>query len=147
MTDASREVERLLHRYADAIDAGDFDAVGALFKHGRICTEGPAGPVTLAEGAAAVGAFYRGLVITYDDGTPRTRHVVTGVDVTVDEASASATGRSSYTVFQQVGDGPVETLAVGRYADTFHRIEGAWWFDARVMRIDLGGDLSRHLRG
>ena len=147
MSDSAREVERLLLRYADAIDAGDFDAVGALFRHGRICADTADGPFTLAEGSAAVGAFYRDLVLTYDDGMPRTRHVVTNVDVTVDEARASATGRSSYTVFQQVGDAPLQPIAVGRYADTFHRIEGEWWFDSRVMAIDLRGDLSRHLRG
>ncbi|KAA1418763.1 nuclear transport factor 2 family protein [Nocardioides humilatus] len=147
MGDAAREVENLLYRYAEAIDAGDFDAVGALFKHGRICSEGPEGPVTIAQGAAAIGGFYRDLVMTYDDGTPRTRHVTTNAIVTVDEDSASATSRSSYTVFQQVGERPIEPIVIGRYADTFHRIEGEWWFDARVFSVDLKGDLSRHLRG
>jgi 3-phenylpropionate/cinnamic acid dioxygenase small subunit len=142
------EIEALLYRYADAIDAGDFDAVGALFKHGRICSMGPDGPVTIAQGAAAVGAFYRGLVITYDDGTPRTRHVTTNVVIDIDEESASATGRSSsYTVFQQVDAPSIHPIVIGRYADTFHRIDGAWWFDARVFSVDLGGDLGRHLRG
>ncbi|WP_183096296.1 nuclear transport factor 2 family protein [Nocardioides stalactiti] len=144
---AEREVEHLLHRYAEAIDAGDFDAVGALFKHGRIRSEGERGPVTLAEGASAVGAFYRSLVITYDDGTPRTRHLVTNAVVHVDAEFASATCRSTFTVFQQTETLPLQAIVVGRYRDTFHCIDGTWWFDSRTMAIDLSGDLSQHLRG
>lgn len=145
--DPVRHVEALLHRYAEAIDAGDFDAVGALFKHGRICSEAPDGPITIARGAAAVGGFYRDLVITYDDGTPRTRHVTTNVVIQVDEESASATATSTYTVFQQIDAPSIQPIVVGRYRDSFLRIDGAWWFDARVFSIDLRGDLSRHLRG
>jgi len=34
---------------------------------------------------------------------------------------------------------------VGRHHDTFHRIEGRWWFDTREMHVDLEGDLGHHL--
>jgi hypothetical protein len=33
----------------------------------------------------------------------------------------------------------------GRYHDSFHRIDGRWWFDTRVLFVDLVGDLSHHL--
>lgn len=41
MRDHRREIEALLHRYAEAIDAGDFAAVGALFAHGTAWTPDP----------------------------------------------------------------------------------------------------------
>ena len=146
MTDSAREIEHLLYRYAEAIDAGDLTAVGDLFRHGRVCAASDGGPVTLAEGADAVAAFYRSLVILHEDGTPHTRHLVTNAVIEVEEAVGSATGRSSFTVFQATDALALQPIAVGRYQDTFHRVGGTWWFASRTMLLDLTGDLSRHLR-
>ncbi|GAA1501661.1 nuclear transport factor 2 family protein [Nocardioides humi] len=99
----------------------------------------------LAEGAAAVEAFYRSLVRLYDDGTPRTRHITTNVTIEVDAEAGTATGAASYTVFQATDALPLQAIIVGRYRDTFRRIDGAWWFASRTMAADLSGDLSRHL--
>ena len=145
----AREVEHLLYRYAEAVDAGDFGAVGELFRHGRVCAASDtpdSGPVTVAEGADAVTELYRSLVIRYDDGTPRTRHLVSNAIIDVDEALGSATSRSSYMVFQATDEPALQPIVIGRYEDTFHRIGGTWWFASRTMYIDLTGDLSRHLR-
>lgn len=147
MTDPARAVEHLLYRYAEAIDAGDLDAVGELFRHGRICADGDTGPVTLAEGATAVADFYRSLVRLYDDGTPRTRHVTTNVVVEVGADGSTATSRSSYTVFQATDTLPLQAVVVGRYRDTFRLVDGAWCFDSRTMVVDLAGDLTQHLLG
>lgn len=146
MSTPERAVERLLFRYADAIDAGDLTALGALFAHGRIAQHTPDGPITLAEGAPAVEAFYRSLVILHDDGTPRTRHLTTNVSIDVDEAAGTATGTASYTVMQATEGFALQPIIVGRYRDDFHRVEGEWWFGTRAMSVDLTGDLSRHLR-
>lgn len=144
-TDDVRRIERLILGYADGVDAGDLAAVGALFRHGRVCGETPTGPVTLAEGPDAVEAFYRSLVRLYDDGTPRTRHITTNMTVDVDPATGTASAASSYTVFQATDELPLQAVIIGRYADTFRRIDGRWWFETRTMRSDLTGDLSAHL--
>lgn len=147
MTDPAREIEHLLYRYAEAIDAGDFAAVGELFRHGGIAGVGGDGPTTLAEGADAVAAFYRSLVRLYDDGTPRTRHVTTNPIIEVDADAGVATSRSSYTVFQATDALPLQAIISGRYRDTFRRVDGTWWFASRTMLADLTGDLSQHLLG
>jgi 3-phenylpropionate/cinnamic acid dioxygenase small subunit len=147
VTDAHRAVERLLFAYADAVDAGDLAAVGALFAVGRVCGETADGPVTLAEGSAAVEAFYRSMVRLYDDGTPRTRHVTTNVTVEVDDAAGTASASSTYTVLQATEVLALQPIIVGRYRDTFRRHEGEWSFESRTMRADLTGDLSQHLLG
>lgn len=126
-----RAIERLLYAYADAVDAGDLAAVGQLFRDGRVCGETPDGPVTLAEGSAGVEAFYRSLVRLYDDGTPRTRHVTTNVTVDIVPGGESATAASSYTVFQATEELPLQAIIVGRYRDTFRRVDGAWRFESR----------------
>lgn len=152
--DDTRQIERLLFAYADAVDTGDFAEVGRLLRHGRVCAASPDGDpahdVVIAEGAEAVEAFYRSLVRLYDDGTPRTRHVTSNVVIEVDDAvdgghGATAIGTATYTVFQATETLPLQAVAVGRYRDTFRRVEGEWCFASRAMVMDLKGDLSQHL--
>jgi hypothetical protein len=80
-----------------------------------------------------------------DDGTPRTRHVTTNAIIEVDEGAGTGSARSYYTVFQQTDELALQPIICGRYHDTFHRLGGVWWFDKRIMFVDLVGDLSRHL--
>ena len=97
------------------------------------------------EGSDAVRAMYDGATRLYEDGSPRTRHVTTNVVIEVDEPAGTASSRSSYTVFQQTDELPLQAIIVGRYRDTFHRVDGRWCFDTREMIVDLTGDLSHHL--
>lgn len=139
MPEHARAIEHLLHVYAERIDAGDLAGVAALFAHGRI-RSGEA----VFEGAERVEQLYTTTTRRYPDGTPRTRHVTTNVIVEVgDDDTASA--RSSYTVFQQTDELPLQAIIVGRYHDTFHRVAGSWRFDTREILVDLVGDLSHHL--
>jgi 3-phenylpropionate/cinnamic acid dioxygenase small subunit len=145
MTDPARAIENLLYLYAERIDAGDLEGVADLFAHGRIQASQGAGSLRTFAGRDAVLALYRASMRLYEDGTPRTRHVTTNALIEVEPGGARASSRSDFTVFQQVGDGPLQPIVCGRYADTFQRIDGRWWFDTRLMQVDLVGDLSRHL--
>jgi 3-phenylpropionate/cinnamic acid dioxygenase small subunit len=141
MPDSAREIENLVYRYADLIDAGDFAGLGALFRHGRI----QAAPGVTIEGPEQVQRLYEHTTRRYEDGTPHTHHVTSNVAVEVDEQAGTATARTRYTVFQQVDALPLQPIVAGRYRDSFHRVDGAWWFDTREMFVELKGDLSRHL--
>ena len=142
---AARAIENLLYLYAERIDAGDLEGVADLFAHGRIqASPGPGEARTFA-GRDAVLALYRASTRLYDDGTPRTKHVTTNAFIELEPGGVRANARSGYTVFQQAGDAPLQPIICGRYADTFHVIDGRWWFDTRVMHVDLLGDLTRHL--
>ena len=55
MSDAHEAIRNLLGRYAESMDAGDFEAIGALFAHGRLVSD--RGDL-IAEGAEAVTAMY-----------------------------------------------------------------------------------------
>lgn len=145
MADAAREIENLIHSYAERIDAGDLEGVADLFLHGRISVSPDAGPEQAIEGRDQVLALYRGSTRIYEDGSPHTKHVTTNSIVEVDEGGATANARSYFTVFQQVDDFPLQPIISGRYRDTFQRVEGCWCFDTRVIAVDLVGDLSRHL--
>jgi 3-phenylpropionate/cinnamic acid dioxygenase small subunit len=141
MADSAREIENLLYAYAERIDAGDLAGVAELFAHGRIV----AMPGVVYEGSDQVRRMYDGATRLHDDGTPRTRHVITNVAIQVDDEAGTAHARASYTVFQQTDDLPLQAIIVGRYRDSFHRVDGAWRFDTREMFVDLIGDLSHHL--
>jgi 3-phenylpropionate/cinnamic acid dioxygenase small subunit len=136
------EICNLLYRYAERMDAGDFAGAADLFRHARIHL-GDGGSVD----ADGVLAIWEENVVRYECGTPRTKHVTTNPIVEVDEAAGTATVRSYYTVFQQVGDTPLQPIIAGRYHDRFERVDGEWRFtDRDYSMTDLIGDLSRHLR-
>ena len=140
MTASEQAIRALLDAYCERLDAGDFDGVAELFRHGVF--RSPRG--TNLEGAAAVRSQYDA-VILYDDGTPRTKHVLGTVIVDVDDDAGTGTARCAFTVFQAVGR-PLQPVLTGRYHDQFARIDGAWCFRERFVYPDLEGDLSRHMR-
>jgi hypothetical protein len=133
----------MVFRYAELIDAGDLDGVAGLFEHAEW------GSATRAErlrGIAAVRRAYDG-VILYEDGTPRTKHVITNLVVDIDQRSATATARSYFTVLQATDDFPLQAVIAGRYEDTFERVDGEWRYSAKLIHPELYGDLSHHQRG
>jgi 3-phenylpropionate/cinnamic acid dioxygenase small subunit len=143
--DSAREIENLLYTYAERIDAGDLDGVADLFAHGRIhgVENGP--PETVFEGRDAVRALYGMSTRLYDDGTPKTKHLTTNARIEVDEDAGTASARTNYAVTQATDELPLQLIITGHYQDSFHLVDGRWWFDTRVMFIDQTGDLSKHL--
>ncbi|HEY1734025.1 MAG TPA: nuclear transport factor 2 family protein [Acidimicrobiales bacterium] len=137
------EIANLLYTYAERIDAGDFDGMAELFADAEM-TFGEADQVR--RGSDEVRAAFESSTRRYDDGTPKSKHVMTNVIVTVDETAGTATARSYFTVLQAVPDHlALQPVAAGRYHDTFARSDGAWRFRDRQIFVDLVGDLSHHL--
>ena len=84
-------------------------------------------------------------VILYEDGTPRTRHLMTNLIIDLVDGADVATGRSYFTVLQGVDAGsPIQTILAGRYHDQYRRTSEGWQFAERVFIVDLVGDQSRH---
>lgn len=138
--DDHRAIENLLYRYAERIDAGDFEGVAELFRHATIIA---AGGQHRIEGYEAVLAMYRGFTRLYDDGTPRTQHIVSNARIEVDGDNAQA--HSRFTVLQATDALTLQPIIAGRYEDRFSRIDGAWRFAERAMIPTLYGDVSQHL--
>jgi 3-phenylpropionate/cinnamic acid dioxygenase small subunit len=146
MSQAAREIENLVYRYAELIDAGDLDGVATLFTHGRICGMENGPPETVFTGATGVRKMYEMATRLYEDGTPKTKHMTTNVQIHVDDAAGTAYGSAYYCVTQATPELPLQIIITGHYKDTFHRIGDAWWFETRIMFIDQVGDTSRHLK-
>lgn len=139
------EVTELLYRYAELIDAGDFDGVGQLL--GRATFGGPAsGSVSGAQTIAKLFAHTTRRFPDHDNRT-RTRHLVLNPIIELDGDRAEA--RSTFCVVQHVPDGPspvpLQPIVVGRYFDTFARDDEGWHFTERKVDVEMVGDVSAHL--
>ena len=142
MSNPAIDIPNLLYRYAELFDAGEFDAVAALFDHAHLVIAGH--KIT---GREAITGMWREFVITYDCGTPRTRHLVTNPHIDLSEDGTSAACRSQWTVLQQTDGFPLQVIGSGRYSDEFVLADGAWRFASRdYSQVDFWGDASKHLK-
>lgn len=135
-------IARLIHTYAERLDAGDFEGVAALFAHATFRSDRVP---DVRRGSQEVLEVYRSTVAVYD-GTPCTKHVTTNVIIEVDDAGATAAARSYFSVLQARPELPLQVIIAGRYHDRFARMDGAWQFTDRLIFVDLLGDLRFHLK-
>ncbi len=108
MTDVA-EITALVHAYARLLDDGDLDGVARLFEHATWRS-------------TATGEVHRGtdeVRTVYDrvrlyDGSPRTAHLITNLDVALDECARTASARCCFTVLHGIVPGePVEVILTG----------------------------------
>ncbi|WP_333894776.1 nuclear transport factor 2 family protein [Mycolicibacterium gadium] len=140
MSDKS-DITELLYRYAELIDAGDFDGVGALLSKASFGGTGPQG----VSGADNIAKLFAATTRRYPDhgNTPRTRHLV--LNPIIDLADNTATARSTFCVVQDTESVPIQPIVVGRYFDTFGRDDDGWHFTERKVEIQMLGNVSDHL--
>ena len=144
MIAAETQITNLLATYAECIDTGDLAGAAELFRHARLKVAGDGGEEVTVD-ADGVLAIWRDFIVIYDDGTPRTKHVITNPVVHVDDDAGTATCDSYYTVFQQAADFPLQPIIAGRYHDRFERVGELWrWSFRDYSLVDLVGDMSHH---
>lgn len=130
-------ITELLYRYAELVDAGDFDGVGTLLGRGHFMG---------VAGAGAIAGLFAATTRRFPQhrNTPRTRHLVLNPIVDFD-AGDTATARSTFCVVQRTDTVTLQPIVVGRYADTFARDADGWYFTARTVDVEMVGDVSDHL--
>ena len=139
----SEAIAALIYRYAERIDAGDFAGVADIFADATLTFEGFGDAVI---GRDAVQSLYERTTRRYEDGTPRTKHLMTNVMVDVAGDGTTGTSRSSFTVLQAVaGVLTLQPVIAGRYRNAYSCVEGEWHFTAVHVIIDLYGDLGHHM--
>ena len=136
---SSHQIEHLLLEYARRIANGDFVGTGELFSRGKIIVD----ESTHIEGPDEVSSMYTNTTRIYEDGTPRTHHVTTNIEIHI--VGSSAESSSYFTVFQGMKDFPLQAIITGQYFDSFHLFDDRWWFSSRKIEIRQIGDVSRHL--
>jgi 3-phenylpropionate/cinnamic acid dioxygenase small subunit len=139
-------VARLVARYAEYLDTGDLEGMAAMFDHATFRSDLPDGVVVLT-GADEVLAAFRASTQRDERGLLGTRHVTTNLVVDEGPEEDTARARSYFTVLQARPGFPLQVVVAGGYRDEFRRVDGEWRFADRLVRLDLEGDLSRHLVG
>jgi uncharacterized protein (TIGR02246 family) len=140
---AAEAITRLIYSYAERIDAGDFAGIAELFEDATLTFEGFGEAVN---GREAIERLYTRSTRRYEDGTPKTKHVMTNVIVDVDEEGATAASRSYFTVLQAVpGELALQPVIAGRYRHTYQNVDGHWRVATMHVIIDLTGDLGHHM--
>jgi 3-phenylpropionate/cinnamic acid dioxygenase small subunit len=142
MSEDKLAVTELLYRYAELIDAGDFDGVGRLLSRATFAGTRSAS----TSGAEAIAKLFAMTTRRYPDhgNTPRTRHLVLNPIVEI-SAERTATARSTFCVIQHTETVPLQPIVVGRYFDAFSCENDGWYFTERKVEIQMMGDVSAHL--
>jgi hypothetical protein len=130
----------LMNEYCFCVDTGNFDGFAALFEHGSFHVLGD--PAGAQFGTTAVRAVLDN--VTLYEGKPQTKHVMSNVQIDVDDSGNHATAQSYISLFQGLPDFPPQAIFMGHYFDTFNKVDDVWRFDKREISPDLIGDLSRH---
>jgi SnoaL-like domain len=141
MSEAREAILRLMNEYCYRIDAGDIEGFASLFERGSFHVLGdPSGPDV---GKDAILETLQNVILY--DGKPRTQHVMSNLQIDVNESGIEATAQCYITVFQALPpDFPMQPIFGGHYHDRFERAESGWHFASREISPDLLGDLSRH---
>jgi hypothetical protein len=126
--------------YARCIDTANFDELAKLFATARLVTNSND---DVFEGGEAIAGLYRMVNKVHDDGTLRTRHLITNIDIQVDGDDARAD--SYFTVLQATDRTPLQPIVAGSYVDRFHKHADGWRFVEKYIETHLVGDVSDHL--
>jgi hypothetical protein len=141
MSSSRDAIRHLMNEYCFSVDRGDLDAFARLFAQGRFEIAGD--PNGALSGADAVRAMLDN--VTLYDGVPHSKHVMSNLQIEVDESAGTASAQCYITVFQAVPpDFPLQAIFIGHYRDRFERDESGWHFSHRLISPDLVGDLSFH---
>lgn len=140
---AVHAITKLIYTYAERIDEGDFAGVAEVFEHATLTFEGFGDAVS---GRDAIERLYTRTTRRYDDGTPRTKHVMTNVIVDIADDGVGASSRSYFTVLQAVpGELALQPVIAGRYRHTYEWVDDRWRVTTMHVIIDLVGELGHHM--
>lgn len=135
-------IENLIFRYARCVDTADYASLGSLFAHAHITANKTD---QVMAGAEAVSSYWHSTNKRYEDGTPRTHHVVTNLEFEGGAAPGQIAVRSCFTVFQATPRLALQPIACGRYLDVFEQAAEGWRFISKCIEVTLLGEMREHL--
>ena len=137
-------IQNLLNRYSDAVDRGDFGAVGEMFRHADVYFPGDEAPSIRAGSGDFATHLERWTRVYPETGNPRTRHLCTNPIIDFDDAT-HARCQTYFVVFQAAEGFPLQAIITGSYVDRFEKEGEEWRFTERRELVGQTGDLSAHL--
>jgi hypothetical protein len=149
---STEEITRNILAYSTRIDRGDIEGAAKVItgvkmsiSRGQSAPEVPEEEIPVLSAEDAVG-MHTSTMILYEDGLPRTKHIISNIDISFSDDRTSATSRSSYTVLQGMDDFPLQVIVAGRCDDVYERDGEKWTLRVRREYADMTGDLSHHVK-
>jgi hypothetical protein len=139
--EAHEQITRLMYTYCECMDQADFAGVGRVFEKGVWHNNRDIGDHLSGD---EVTRWLEQNVKVHGDALA-TRHCTTNIIIDVADDGLEASARSYIFLFQVLDGFPLQPIFLGRYHDTFHKLDGTWYFKDRVIMSDGVGDLSQHV--
>ena len=137
-------IQNLLNRYSDAVDRGDFEKVGEMFREADVYFPGEEKP-SIRKGTGDFAKHLRKWTRVFPDtGNPKTRHLCVNPIIDFDDAS-HARCQTYFVVFQAAEGVPLQPIITGTYLDRFEKRKDGWLFSERRELVGQIGNLSAHL--
>lgn len=134
----------MLNRYSDAVDRGDFEKVGEMFREADVYFPGEEQP-SIRKGSGDFAKHLRKWTKVYPDtGNPKTRHLCVNPIIDFDDAS-HARCQTYFVVFQAAEGLPLQPIITGSYLDRLEKRGSSWVFTERRELVGQTGNLSAHL--
>lgn len=134
----------MLNRYSDAVDRGDFEKVGRMFREADVYFPGEQEPSIRRGSGDFAKHLHRWTKVYPDTGNPKTRHLCVNPIVDFDDAT-HARCQTYFVVFQAADGFPLQPIITGTYLDRLEKRGGEWVFTERRELVGQTGDLSAHL--
>lgn len=137
-------IQNLLNRYSDAVDRGDFEKVGEMFRDADVYFPGEEKP-SIRKGTGDFAKHLRKWTRVFPDtGNPKTRHLCVNPIIDFDDAT-HARCQTYFVVFQAADGLPLQPIITGTYLDRFEKRKDGWLFSERRELVGQTGNLSAHL--
>lgn len=127
-------IERLILEFAYRFDTGDIDGATAVIGRGSLRYLAGQDVIAEAHNPEEIRRLV-GSAQLFDDGTPRTQHVITNIRIDVNESRTAAASSSYVMVMQAADDRSLQMIAAGNYHDRFEKSADGWHFSERVARL------------
>lgn len=137
-------IQNMLNRYSDAVDRGDFEKVGQMFREADVYFPGEEQP-SIRKGTGDFAKHLRKWTRVFPDtGNPKTRHLCVNPIIDFDDAS-HARCQTYFVVFQAAEGLPLQPIITGTYLDRLEKRSDDWVFTERRELVGQIGNLSAHL--
>ena len=137
-------IQNLLNRYSDAVDRGDFEKVGEMFREADVYFPGEEKP-SIRKGTGDFAKHLRKWTRVFPEtGNPKTRHLCVNPIIDFDDAT-HARCQTYFVVFQAAEGVPLQPIITGTYLDRFEKRKDGWLFSERRELVGQTGNLSAHL--
>jgi hypothetical protein len=140
---AQHEIERQIYQMGYHLEDGNFEAVAELLADATFGADiiGRAA----FRGHQEIRQQYERTNVTYGNRGRATKEVYSNILVDIDLENGRAKSVTSYTVAQQPPGDSFELIVAGRYEDEWQRVDTAWRWADRYIRVQYRNNLDRHM--